>query len=196
MTGELQKDEREPILNIVGEKVALGPRRKDLLPLYQLWINDLKSTRSLGGYRPFTFEEEEEWYARLIGSDNIPFTIYERETTKPIGTASLVGIDHRNRKAEFGLFIGEEGARGKGYGTETTKLVLDYAFTAVGLHDVMLRVFEFDKAGLRAYERAGFREMGRRRESYFMGGRMWDDIYMDCISTEFEGPVSREAFSE
>lgn len=74
--------------------------------------------------------------------------------------------------------------------------MLDYAFTAVGLHDVMLRVFEFDKAGLRAYERAGFREMGRRRESYFMGGRMWDDIYMDCISTEFEGPVSREAFSE
>ncbi|MGH3089886.1 MAG: hypothetical protein ACRDSJ_21610 [Rubrobacteraceae bacterium] len=34
----------KPILNIVGEKVALGPMRKDLLALYQLLINDLEST--------------------------------------------------------------------------------------------------------------------------------------------------------
>ena len=38
----------EPILNVVGELVALGPLRRDLLPLYQRWINDLGTMRTLG----------------------------------------------------------------------------------------------------------------------------------------------------
>lgn len=29
-----------PPLNIVGEQVALGPLRRDLLPLYQQWFNN------------------------------------------------------------------------------------------------------------------------------------------------------------
>lgn len=185
-----------PIFNVVGEKVALGPMRKDLLPLYERWINDLESARSLGGFRPFTFEEEEAWYERLIKSDDIHFAVYERAGLRAVGMASLVEIDHRNRRAEFGIFIGDRGARGKGLGAETTRLMLDYAFTAVGLHNVHLRVFSFNKTAIRAYEKAGFKEYGRRRESYFMGGRMWDDVHMDCISSEFESPVLRAAFSE
>ncbi|MDQ3509733.1 MAG: GNAT family N-acetyltransferase [Actinomycetota bacterium] len=105
-------------------------------------------------------------------------------------------IDHRNRRAEFGIFIGERSARRKGCGTETTKLMLDYAFTAVGLHNVQLRAFAFNKMAIRSYEKAGFKEYGRRREAYFMNGRMWDDVHMDCLATEFESPVLRSMFSE
>lgn len=40
-------DER-PIVNIEGERVALGPLRRDLLPAYQRWINDFSAVRTLG----------------------------------------------------------------------------------------------------------------------------------------------------
>ena len=50
----------------------------------------------------------------------------------------MKAIDRRNRTATFVIFIGETKARGQGYGTETTRLVLDYAFTALGLHNVDL----------------------------------------------------------
>ncbi len=50
-------DER-PVLNIEGELVALGPLRRDLLPLYQRWINDLVAARGLGAFRPITVEKE------------------------------------------------------------------------------------------------------------------------------------------
>ncbi len=197
MKSETSRSKEEPILNIVGEKVALGPLRKDLAPLYQRWMNELASARSVGSHRPVTFEQEEDWYASAIKSETlIQFTVYERETSEPIGTTSLMDIDYRSRRAEFGILIGEKNLRNKGYGTETTKLILDYAFTAAGLHNVMLRVFSFNKAAIRAYEKAGFKEYGRRRESYLMNGRMWDDVHMDCISTEFESPVLMEAFSE
>ena len=188
-------DER-PVLNITGELVALGPLRRDLLPLYQRWINDLEATRGLGAFLPFTMEKETEWYESEAKSEKSAlFTIYELSTLRPIGTTALMDLDHRNRRAEFGINVGEPDCRNKGYGTETTRLVLDYAFNVVGLHNVVLGVFEFNRGAVRAYEKAGFKEIGRRRQSYFTGGRLWDEIWMDCLSTEFESPVLGRLFT-
>jgi diamine N-acetyltransferase len=116
----------------------------------------------------------------------------------------LERIDFRTRTADFTIGIGEPECRGKGYGTEVTSLMLDYAFTALGLHNVMLLVYEFNLAGLHAYKKAGFRELGRRRQSQWMGGRrrqsqwmggrLWDVIYMDCLATEFTSPVLGRIF--
>lgn len=182
-------------MNIVGERVALGPLRRDLLPTYQRWINDFPTTRMMTVPHPLTLEQETAWYERVAGAEqDAMFTMYELSTWRPIGTAGLSGIDYRDRTAELGIMIGEADARGKGYGTEATSLILDYAFRVLGLHSVMLRVFEYNPAARRAYERAGFRECGRRRQSHQMGGRLWDVIYMDCLATEFESPVLGRVF--
>ncbi|MER3406714.1 MAG: N-acetyltransferase [Chloroflexota bacterium] len=181
----------QPILNVIGEKVALGPLRRDLLPLYLKWINDFEVTRSLAaGMRPMTWEAEEEWYARISKSErDVAFTIYERATLRPIGNTGLHRIDDRHRTAEFGIMIGEKDYWGKGYGTETTALMLEYGFLALGLHNIMLRVYSFNERAVRAYTRAGFRVMGRQREAYRLGGRAYDVIYMDCLATEFQSRV-------
>jgi RimJ/RimL family protein N-acetyltransferase len=192
----------QPILNIVGELVALGPHRRDLLATYQRWINDFGTLRTLGVVPPgpMTLEQEALWYEGAAANE-FRFTIYERTVSpasglawRPIGTTRLGGIDHRNRSAGFGIGIGEPDARGKGYGTEATRLMLDFAFTALGLHSVMLTVAEFNLAGRRAYEKAGFREFGRRRQCRWLAGRLWDDVYMDCLATEFVSPVLARVF--
>ena len=83
-----------------------------------------------------TMEKEQDWYDQQSKAENeVPFTIYERETSRPIGNT--------------GLLIGEPERRGKGYGTETTRLMLDYAFTVLSLHNVMLILFEFNVARIR-----------------------------------------------
>jgi RimJ/RimL family protein N-acetyltransferase len=191
MTEESRDNNGRPILNIQGELVVLGPIRRDLLPLYQRWVNDLHTMRTLDlPPRPLTMEQEQDWYNRQSkAEDDIPFTIYERETLRPIGNTGLHSVDHRNRTAAFGIMIGEPECRGKGYGTETTRLMLDYAFSALGLHNVVLTVFAYNPAGINAYKKAGFKEIGRRRECRLMGGKLWDEIYMDCLSGEFESPV-------
>ena len=187
-------DGGRPIVNIVGDLVALGPHRRDLLPLYQRWVNDFHTMRTIGlAPRPMTLEEETAWYEREVGGD-IRFTIYERAGWRPVGTTALHNVDYRNRSATFGIMIGEPECRGRGYGTETARLMLDYAFTALGLHNVMLTVHEYNRAGLRAYTKAGFREFGRRRQCRMMGGKLWDEIYMDCLASEFESPVLGRIF--
>ena len=198
-----QPDQR-PVVSVEGERVALGPLRRELLPLYARWNNDFVTTRALAWSRPTTLEQEAARFEAL-GDDGryATFTVYERATSpvsgptpplsgqawRPIGIAYLAEIDHVNRTAEFGIAIGERDGRGKGLGTEVTRLVLDVAFTALGLHNVILTVREDNVAGRRAYEKAGFKEMGRRRQAKWSGGRYWDDVYMDCLANDYARPM-------
>src|SRR5947209_7248930 len=50
-------------------------------------------------------------------------------------------------------------------------------------------------AGLRAYTKAGFREIGRWRESALIGGRYFDTVFMECLAQEFENPVLAQVFA-
>jgi RimJ/RimL family protein N-acetyltransferase len=182
--------DEQPLINIRGEGVALGPLRRDLVPTYQRWDTDFATNRTTAIARPVTLEQEAAGYDRAAMSDqDVFFTIYDLASWRPIGKTYLESIDPRNRTAEFGIVVGEEEYRGKGFGTEATRLVLDYAFTVLGLHNVMLVVYEFNLAGRRAYEKAGFREFGRRRQAHLMGGRGWDVIYMECLASDFISSV-------
>jgi RimJ/RimL family protein N-acetyltransferase len=180
-----------PIVNIVGEQVALGPLRRELLADYTRWRNDFTLARSLEYVPgPVTAEAREAWFAEAsLDTTSIRFTVYERTSWRAIGLTSLNGIDFRQGTASFGLVIGEADAQGKGYGTETTRLVLDYAFTVLGLFNVMLHVYSYNQAALRAYVKAGFREFGRRSQSRVLAGQRWDEVYMECLASEFTSPV-------
>jgi RimJ/RimL family protein N-acetyltransferase len=186
-----------PIVNITGDLVTLGPMRKDLIPTITRWMNDFSGTRTLGprGPRPVMEETESDWIDSLARSRAHLFVIRERATERAIGTTDLTDIDDRNRCATFGINIGEASARGRGFGTEATKLMLDYAFTVLGLHSVGLGVAEFNLAGIHAYRNAGFRECGRWRQRWWYAGKLWDHVLMDCLTTEFESPVLARTFT-
>lgn len=185
-----------PHVNITGERVALGPLRDDLFDTYQRWLNDFGTDRTQGDLPgPRTRQRVQAWHERISSStDSIWYLIYEIDTWRPIGVTWLDSIDYRHRIGSFAISIGEESMRGKGYGAETTRLMLDYAFTALGLHNVSLEVYSHNIPGIRAYQRAGFREYGRRHECFYMGGTYWDEILMECLSTDFESPVLSEVF--
>ncbi len=200
----------EPIINILGERVALGPMRRELLDAYLRWSNELAVLQNAPVPGPVTHEAQVARFERTsVADDPIAFTIYVRADQargapsgnaeaggawSPIGTTALLGIDWRNGTAEYAILIGEAAARGRGYGTETTRLMLDYAFTALGLRSLMLRVAAYNLAGAAAYRTAGFREFGRRREAVWMGGRFWDTLYMECLAREFVSPVLGSIF--
>ena len=67
--------------------------------------------------------------------------------------------------------------------------MLDYGFTLLGLHNIMLTVDAYNERAIRAYRRAGFKEFGPRREARRRGGQAYDVVYMDCIAAEFNSPV-------
>lgn len=180
--------EGEPILMLRGERVGLGPIRRDLLETYQRWFNDLRVTRTLGvPMMPMTREAESDWLENALASrSDAAFTIYELATMRPIGNTGLHGINYEHGTATFGIVIGEPDAWNQGFGTETTRLVLQYGFDALGLHNIILEVYSNNPGGIRAYERAGFRRIGVRRAARVRGRTRADVILMDAIVDDFE----------
>jgi diamine N-acetyltransferase len=181
--------EPAPHLIVTGERVALGPLRQDLVPVYARWVTTLEVARGVGSTVVYTVETERAWYEEAAKPDprQALFTVYDRLDLAPIGTTGLTGIDHRHGTATFGIMLGER--RGQGLGTETTRLVLDWAFTVLGLHNVDLVVFAWNKPAIRCYEKAGFRQIGRRRGGAVCMGRRFDVVIMDAIAEEFTGSV-------
>lgn len=90
-----------------------------------------------------------------------------------------------SRTATFGISIGDPEYIGRGYGTETSVLTLDYAFAVLGYHKVNLDLFEYNARALAVYEKLGFVHEGRRRENHFSRGRFWDEILMGVTADEW-----------
>lgn len=185
-----------PVITLESERIALGPIRRDLVPLYQSWINDLTVTRFLVN-GPMSLDQEISWYEGVTKDERMAyFTIYELPDYRPIGGVDLHGIDMRNRSAEVGIMIGEADARGRGLGTEAVRLICDYGFHALELNSIWLLTFGWNIAGQKAYTKAGFREIGRRRQARVFDGHYWDDIYYDILREEFESPVVRKMMTD
>ena len=176
--------EEQPGFVVEGERVALGPLRMDLVPTYQRWDNDLEALNANGRVIPFTLEAQRERITGLSGrQDCCDFTVYHRADRAPIGVSSLFRIDHRTGTADFGLFLGER--RGQGLGTEATRLTVDWGFTVLGLHNIMLSVAAWNRRAIRAYAKVGFRELGRRRGAAVTMGRRHDEVFMELLAAEF-----------
>jgi diamine N-acetyltransferase len=184
-------DDSEPDFVVVGEKVALGPLRRDLAGTYARWMNQLEVRRGLDHRGISTRQSQEKWVDENVerGAKREPtateFTVYDRSDSVPVGTAGLFDIVHADGRAEFGIYLGER--RGQGLGTEATRLVLDFGFHVLHLRNVLLETLEWNVAGLTAYERAGFRRIGVRRGAVMSRGRPTDVVLMDAVTQDF-GP--------
>jgi RimJ/RimL family protein N-acetyltransferase len=185
----------DPDFIIVGEKVALGPLRRDLAADYARWMNQLEVRAGLDRLGIATPQSQEKWVDDNLerGAEREPkaveFTVYDRADAAAVGTAGLFGIAHTHGSAEFGIAIGER--RGQGLGTEATRLVLDFGFHVLQLRNVMLETLEWNVAGQTAYERAGFRRIGVRRGARMSRGRRTDLVLMDAVPEDFGASVLR-----
>jgi RimJ/RimL family protein N-acetyltransferase len=82
--------------------------------------------------RPPTIDEHLRWLADVdVRGDRHEFMIVERTSGRSVGTIGLSRIEPLHRRAEYGVLIGEPGARGKGLASEASRLLLDYACTCM-----------------------------------------------------------------
>jgi diamine N-acetyltransferase len=177
--------DEEPDLIVTGERVALGPLRRDLAATYARWVNSAGVREGLLNLGIDTPATAEAWVDEQVrkGVERPPsavnFTIYDRSDDQPIGTVGLFDISYTHSTAELGIAIGER--RGRGLGTEATRLVLEWAFRTLGLQNVILGALAWNEGGLRAYERAGFRRIGVRRGGAMSRGSRADIVLMDAV---------------
>lgn len=169
---------------LVGKKVYLSPMNVEDAEIYVKWLNDFNVTDGIGtSDKVMSLENEKEWISQ--NSNQHQFAIIRLEDDKLIGNCSIHGLNQLRQCAEVGLFLGEEENRSKGYGQDVLNLLLDYGFNYLNLNNIMLKVFSFNDRAISCYEKVGFKEIGRRRQSYYLKGKFHDDVYMDILREEY-----------
>lgn len=170
----------------IGTRIYLRPVERTDAPQIVPWLNDPEVTRTLSIYLPLNLQGEEAFIAKASSSEHdVVLCIMVKESDTFIGVTGLHQIDFKNRHATFGITIGETSEWGKGYGTEATVLMVQYAFETLNLNRVRLLVFENNLHGRRAYERVGFKQEGVLRQEHFHDGRYWDTITMALLRDEW-----------
>jgi len=172
---------------LVGPQVALGPMRSDLISQYLVWQNDVELQRALSGAKGmFTLESYTDKYHKdMATEDALVLTIFVRASETPIGTVKLSNICYQNRTARFTIIIAHADARQRGYATEATQLMLDYAFRDLQLYSLYVQVPQYNIAAFKTFEKVGFVQFGREREAVIAMGRVWDKLHMQCLAPEF-----------
>ena len=99
----------------------------------------------------------------------------------------LQDLDADNQSMCFRIALGGAADFGRGYGTEATRLLLDYAFDVVGVHRVTLEVFDFNTRAQRVYEKCGFVREGVQREALYWHGQWHDTIDMAVLAGDPRG---------
>lgn len=168
---------------LVGNRVYLSPMNVEDAETYVKWLNDFNITDGLGSSNRITsLENEKEWVKHNSGQ--YQFAIIRLEDDQLIGNCGIQDIQQLRQCAEVGLFIGEEENRNKGYGAEALNLLVDYGFDYLNLNNIMLKVFSFNERAINCYKKVGFKEIGRRRQAYYLKGRFYDEVYMDILREE------------
>ncbi|MFJ6212652.1 GNAT family N-acetyltransferase [Streptomyces sp. NPDC092296] len=179
-----------PQLTAHGGGVGIGPLRRELVETYWRWESDPVVMRGYGRTEPESLADRQAGLEVQLHGDNAHFTVYELTGAqpRPVGIASL-SIDRAVRVAEFFICLGSEG-RGHGYAAPAVRLVLEYGFDRLGLRNVLLNVLAPNSSALRAYENAGFRVVGRRRDSGYWDGERCDEIVMDAVPGDVTAGVA------
>jgi phosphinothricin acetyltransferase len=124
-------------------------------------------------------EEQRAWLEAR--DDRHPVLVAERAGTV-LGWGSLNVFNPRaayDHVADFSIYVARA-ARGAGVGRGLLEGLIDTA-RIIGYHKMVLAAFEWNTAGIRLYERAGFRRVGVYREQGRLDGRWVDTVIMERI---------------
>ena len=172
---------------LVGERIYLSPRSIEDAEIYTAWMNDFEVTDYTGRSSTILTLDAEKKYLenKNMNTDTTAFAIVDLKNDKMVGTLSLENVNHANRTAVLGIFIGEPDYRSNGYGTEAIKLLLDFGFNYMNLNAINLSVLSCNERAIKCYKKCGFKEAGLLRKSKFVNGKYYDTILMDILAEEF-----------
>ncbi len=177
---------------ITGEKVVFRPFTADDLPGMLQVLTDPEALKLTGTVHddgePASLGEAKrfrDWYAsRNDQPDRLDLAVIDRAHGGCAGEAVLNEWEPGNHSCSFRIALGPAG-RGRGLGTEATRLIVGYGFERLGMHRISLEVYSFNPRARRVYEKAGFRAEGVLRESLRYGGDWIDATVMSILGSEW-----------
>lgn len=173
----------QPILT--GPQIRLEPLDSQHFGGIWSMLADPEAMRLTGTHQRFTEDEVVRWLAaRQDHHDRADWAIVRDKDEAVLGEVVLNELDEHNASVKFRISLAGPHVFGRGYGTEATRLVVDYAFDVAGLHRIHLGVYDFNPRAQRVYKKCGFVREGLCRDALHWDGRWHHAISMAILSTD------------
>jgi RimJ/RimL family protein N-acetyltransferase len=174
---------------LTGASVVLRPFRPGDVEALGEALRDPEVARLTGTHAAPADEAVRAWYAtRNEQPDRLDLAVEDRGSGACVGEAVLNEWSPACRSCNFRILMTAAG-RGRGLGTEATRLLVGYGFERLGLHRISLEVYAFNPRARRAYEKVGFVTEGVLRDALHWDGAWVDAIVMSILAPEWPPPV-------
>lgn len=136
---------------------------------------------------PTTDADHEDFLSGANDSEkgNHLFAIELIEDKTVVGTIGVYGVDWKKGTCQVGISIGPD-FQGRGYGTDSMRVLIDFIFTYMRVNKIKLEVYSFNPKAIASYEKCGFRVEGTLREELFRFGSYHDSHLMGLLRREWE----------
>jgi RimJ/RimL family protein N-acetyltransferase len=110
---------------------------------------------------PLTYEQISFRDAKTIGSKKAVyvFKAMEAGSNRTIGFIELVIRDYIQRTAIVESVLIYDEYRGKGFGKQLARAIIHFAFADLGMDELLLGVFDFNKPAIACYKDLGFEQI-------------------------------------
>jgi len=101
---------------------------------------------------------------------------------KSIGLIDIFDFDFHNKRAGIGILIKDSNDRHKGYGAEALKLLINYCFAHLNLHQLYCNISEDNVASLKLFKNHNFVEIGLKKDWNTVNGLYKNEYLFQLIN--------------
>jgi len=169
-----------------SKRLELSPPEPADAEVLALWLNDPEVWVPYGMDAPTSIAEERRWISeQALKSDEINLMIRSAQDHCPLGLVGLRNIDGINGSARLGVLIGTAENRGRGIGSEATRMLLEHGFSFLNLRRINLCVLASNQPAINMYTRMGFVQEGRERQAQLRAGNYVDRLHFGLLSSDY-----------
>jgi len=99
-----------------------------------------------------------------------------------LGMIDLFDFDFKNGRAGVGILVKDTEHRTKGVGSESLKLLIDYSFTHLGLHQLYCNISEENEISIKLFSKQGFKNIGLKKDWNLVNGAYKNEYIFQLIN--------------
>ncbi|MDR1878559.1 MAG: GNAT family N-acetyltransferase [Bacteroidales bacterium] len=166
---------------MTGETVFLRALELSDIAILYAFENDTavwNISETLAPYSSFALEQYilEAVHTDIYTSKQVRLAICSRSDGKVIGLADLFNFSPKHLRADVGMLIHAD-YRENGYAAEALKLLSEYAFSTLNMHQLVCNITPDNTASIRLFQKQGFVLVGTKKE-WLRLGDSWVDEQM------------------
>lgn len=177
-------------MKLQGEQVVLRALEPSDVDALHLWENDTETwnvSNTLAPFSRFVLEEYiESSQQDIYAAKQLRLMIVRKplsiaDEPKPIGCIDLFDFDPNHQRAGIGILIAEKGNRRSGYASEALRLLIEYCFSTLNLHQVYCNITTDNKSSISLFEKQGFEIVGVKKQWIREGDTFKDELLLQKI---------------